>query len=204
MLHSYHQHIRRSRKYTIDQELHICIKAYIYIYISLVLKGLACTCNTYTYTLLYLVIFQPVFTVNTSRYFKMKHMANLIEGGHALQVEDQRMPNGSPQSQRNTRFPATGQHKAHSSTPRRIVESMIQWKSKSNLRPTTPLPEGASSPSTLGSEDFFAIQEINMCVHGLWMCVANMGGSVLTFHFKMGEVTTTPKVSNRMHTLNDK
>ena len=190
MLHSYHQHIGWSRKYTIDQELHICIKAYKF---SSERLGLHNACNTYTYTLLNLVIFQPVFTVNTSRYFKMKHMANLIEGGHVPQVEVQRMPNGSPQSQRNTRFPATGQHKAHSSTPRRVVESIIQWKSKFNVRPTTPLPEEESLPS-LGSEDFLAIQEINMCVHGLWMCVANVGGSVLTFDFKMGEVTTTPKV----------
>ena len=157
-----------------------------------------CTYNTYTYTLLYLylVIFQPVFTVNTSRYFKIKHVAHSKGEGHVLQ--EHRMPNGSSQSQRkrfgNTRFPATGQHKAHSSTPRSIVQSVIQRKNKS-MRPTTPLPEDESLPAE--NEEFFAIQEISMCVHGLWMCVANVGGSVLTFDFKMGEVTTTPKVSTR-------
>ena len=52
----------------------------------------------------------------------------------------------------------------------------------------------STNPPTEFDDDFFAIQEINMCVHGLWMCVANIGGSVLTFHFKMGEVTTVPKV----------
>ena len=115
------------------------------------------------------------------------------------QVEEQRMPNGSSQSQSNrvgnTRFPATGQHKAHSSTPRCIVQSIIQRKYKST-RPTTPLPEDESLPAE--NEEFLAIQEINMCVHGLWMCVANIGGSVLTFDFKMGEVTTVPKVSTRL------
>ena len=129
----------------------------------------------------------------------MKHMPHLMEEGHVLQVDEQRMPNGSSQSQRNrfsnTRFPATGQHKAHPSTPRYMVQSIIQRKNKS-MRPMTPLPEDESLPAE--NEEFFAIQEINMCVHGLWMCVANVGGSVLTFDFKMGEVTTAPKVSTRL------
>ena len=64
----------------------------------------------------------------------------------------------------------------------------------SGSRSSESSPRSTNSPPAEFDEDFFAIQEINMCVHGLWMCVANMGGSVLTFHFKMGEVTTTPKV----------
>ena len=43
-------------------------------------------------------------------------------------------------------------------------------------------------------DETFAIQEVNVCVHGLWMCAANMGGSVLAFQFKMSEVATTSKV----------
>ena len=116
---------------------------------------------------------------------------------HLMKEDEQRMPNGSSQNKSsNTRFPATGQHTAHSSTPRCIRQSIIQRKNKST-RPSTPLPEAESLPAE--NEQFFAIQEINMCVHGLWMCVANVGGSVLTFDFKMGEVTTTPKVSTRLH-----
>ena len=74
-------------------------------------------------------------------------------------------------------------------------------KSKSSksqsLGPKSP---GSTNPPTEFDDDFFAIQEINMCVHGLWMCVANIGGSVLTFHFRMGEVTTVPKVGmHRVH-----
>ena len=69
-------------------------------------------------------------------------------------------------------------------------------KSKSQfLGPKSPR---SANPPTEFDDDFFAIQEINMCVHGLWMCVANIGGSVLTFHFKMGEVTTVPKVGGCM------
>ena len=45
-----------------------------------------------------------------------------------------------------------------------------------------------------GNEYYFAIQEIHVCVHGLWMCVANMGGGVMAFDFKMGGVATVPKV----------
>ena len=61
-------------------------------------------------------------------------------------------------------------------------------------------PNGVTSASITTAEftsiKEFAIQEINLHRHGLWMSVANTGGSVLVFHLKMGEAATTPKVTN--------
>lgn len=160
-------------------------------------------------------IFQPILTLSTSRYFKMKHMTfapqldTLMEDEHSvLGVEEEqgvRYPSSHRERKRSreTPSPATGQPRVRSSTPRRIMRSLMRITSSTKPTNSTSLAEDEdTSPVksvsplglSLGSEEFLAIQEINMCVHGLWMCVANVGGSVLTFDFKMGEVTTTPKV----------
>ena len=160
-------------------------------------------------------IFQPILTVSTSRYFKMKHVTfapqldTLMEDEHSvLGVEEEqgvRYPTSHRERKRSreTPSPATGQPKVRSSTPRRIMRSLMRITASTKPTPSTSLPEDESTSPvksvspfglSLGSEEFLAIQEINMCVQGLWMCVANVGGSVLTFDFKMGEVTTTPKV----------
>ena len=99
---------------------------------------------------------------------------------------------------RETPSPATGQPKVRSS-PRGIMRSLRKITTSTKPTTSTALPEDENA-STVGlsltSEEFLAVQEINMCVHGASMCVATVGGSVLTFDFKMGEVTTTPKVRN--------
>ena len=101
---------------------------------------------------------------------------------------------------RETPSPATGQPRVRS-TPRGIMRSLRRITTSTKPTTSTALPEDENastvkSVSPAASEEFLAIQEINMCVHGSSMCVANVGGSVLTFDFKMGEVTTIPKVRN--------
>ena len=160
------------------------------------------------------VIFQPILTVSTSRYFKMKHKTfapqlDTLEEHSVLGMEEEqgvRYPSSHRERKRSreTPSPATGQPRVRPS-PRGILRSLRKITTSTKPTTSTALPEDETastvksvSPvgSSLASEEFLAIQEINMYVHGSSMCVANVGGSVLTFDFKMGEVTTTPKVRN--------
>ncbi len=53
-----------------------------------------------------------------------------------------------------------------------------------------------SQPIPLTSEEeFFAVQEMQMCVLSQSLCVANTGGSVLAFNFYLDERETYPQVS---------
>lgn len=67
----------------------------------------------------------------------------------------------------------------HSSTaPHNSVHSPHRLSTRSQF----------SSAYSEGEDDFFVVNYIHMCLCGLWLCVANRGGSVMAFDF-----TTTAK-----------
>lgn len=60
---------------------------------------------------------------------------------------------------------------------------------------SSPISFMAKTPQLLEDEDeFFGINEIEMCLCGLWLCVANKGGCVMAFDFSLDKKTKEPQV----------
>ena len=172
------------------------------------------------------VIVQPLYTMSTSHYFKTRHNG-FTPKLDTLVEEDSDVPlkpgSGGRESLQNVRrasretpSPETGQT-TRISARRRMVSYLknvtTRTSSSSMVEGSTSTPsldEKQQTPSASpeifvftppDNEYCFAIEEIHVCVHGLWMCVANMGGGVMVFDFKMGEVATTPNVSVKIRVL---
>jgi len=172
------------------------------------------------------VIVQPLYTMSTSHYFKMRQngftpqLDTLMEEDCGVPLKPESGGRESLQNvrrtSRETPSPETGQTMRNSAR-RRMVNYLknvtTRTSSSSTVEGSTSTPsldEKQQTPSASpevfvftppDNEYCFAIQEIHVCVHGLWMCVANMGGGVMVFDFKMGEVATTPKVSVKIRVL---
>lgn len=114
-------------------------------------------------------------------------------------AEDQESPTEdtkSPKEPQKEQLPDTGitfntnPNRPETLTCRGIDETKPKSKPSSDPTPGFKFP-----PEFVPHlDESFAIQEINVCVYGLWMCVANMRGSVLAFQFNMSETATTSKV----------
>ena len=97
------------------------------------------------------------------------------------------------------RTSAPGHFRVALGTPSATPGKILPGDHAANEAPLTPIVE--ISPPTVASdsvfsteEDVFAVQGIQCCVWGQWMCVFNAGGHVMAFNFQMDTSVTVPKV----------
>lgn len=112
-------------------------------------------------------------------------------------AEDQESPTEdtkSPKEPKKEQLPDTGiTFNTNPNRPETLTCRGID-ETKPKSKPSSDPTPGFKFPPEFVLDEAFAIQEINVCVYGLWMCVANMGGSVLAFQFNMSETASTSKV----------
>lgn len=114
-------------------------------------------------------------------------------------AEDQESPTEdtkSPKEPQKEQLPDTGiTFNTNPNRPETLTCGGID-ETKPKSKPSSDPTPGFKFPPEFSPhlDEAFAIQEINVCVYGLWMCVANMRGSVLAFQFNMSETATTSKV----------
>lgn len=126
--------------------------------------------------------------MSTSQYFALRYMASALTNLEPHTTADNMFLRRSPPKVQTV--PLIRKLSALSGRWRMAVNQVIssQGRTQSDFASTSV------TTAEFTSVKEFAIQEIHLSQHSLWMCVANAGGHVLVFHLKMGEAATTPKV----------
>ena len=93
---------------------------------------------------------------------------------------------------------AADNHPIRSKSPTKMSPHSPQQKRVSETNEhaaCSPLSFATRVPQLLEDEDeFFGINEVHMCLCGLWLCVANRGGCVMAFDFSLSSKTREAKV----------
>ena len=75
-----------------------------------------------------------------------------------------------------------------------IPEDQVAGRESNVLSFVSAEPEVVESKSAETKDNVFSISEIQTCMFGWWMCVANVGGSVMAFNFNLATPEEALKV----------